>query len=465
MKKERNNQNQVFYTIIIIAVTVCAASLFTISCHNKPKRNPVILISIDTLRPDHLGTYGYNRATSPNIDRLAGESTVFENAYSHSPNTIISHATMLTSLHPIVHGVTPEYKMANSLQTLAEYYKTAGYTTGGFTTHNDWLCKEMGFAQGFEVFYSRYVNARAVNKEVFKFLDKHSDDEFFLFIHYYDVHSDFADLPYRTCTNMDQTFCKDYQGGFTGCQDGLCASELLKRFNDTGAPLPKQDLQYIIDLYDGGILYTDNYIGQFMNKLKELEIYDKTMIVLTADHGEEFREHGHFLHDQLYEETMHVPLIVKFPGAPIKRRVPQLAGVIDIMPTLLDFSAIPYNDLQGLSLLPVVNGDQSQDHPVFSTLKETGTDQADNISVRNHSYCYFTWDRFKNSFLFNRETDIHETIDLAARETEITSQMQRFAKEYFLTNCNIRNRLKHKRAKIQQNDETTKLLKSLGYLN
>ena len=166
----------------------------------RPKRNPIILISIDTLRSDHLGTYGYNRATSPNIDNLATESAVFENAYSQSPNTIISHATMLTSLHPIVHGVTPDYKLGPSLTTIAEYFKTAGYKTGGFTTHKDWLCRRMGFGQGFDAFYSEYVNARTVNRQVFEFLEKNADDEFFLFIHYYDVHSDFTDLPYRTST-------------------------------------------------------------------------------------------------------------------------------------------------------------------------------------------------------------------------------------------------------------------------
>ncbi len=431
----------------------------------RPKRNPIILISIDTLRSDHLGTYGYNRATSPNIDNLATESAVFENAYSQSPNTIISHATMLTSLHPIVHGVTPDYKLGPSLTTIAEYFKTAGYKTGGFTTHKDWLCRRMGFGQGFDAFYSEYVNARTVNRQVFEFLEKNADDEFFLFIHYYDVHSDFTDLPYRTSTYFDTAFCKDYQGDFNGCSDGVCASEYLKHLNETGTPLLDQDLQYIIGLYDGGILYTDHHIGQLMNKLKELEIYDNTMIVITADHGEEFREHGHFLHEQLFSEIMHVPLIMKFPHSQSIGRYPQMSGVIDIMPTMLDFSAIQHNGQQGISLLPIVNGSQTKGHPVFSTLKLSDICMEDHITVRNRTYSFFTWDKFKHTYLFNLNTDPEETADLSAQYTNIAGTMLKMTKKHFQLNYKARNRLKHKRRKVQQSAEATKRLKSLGYLN
>ena len=465
MKKERKSQISHFFFVLFAIIPAIIAGIITYSPDKPPKRNPVILISVDTLRADHLASYGYSRPTGPNLDRLADESAVFERAFSQSPNTIISHATMLTSLHPIVHGVTPEYKLGPSLTTLAEYFKKAGYKTGGFTTHKDWLCERMGFAQGFDAFYSEYVNAYTVNQQVFNFLRENQDEEFFLFIHYYDVHSDFTDLPYQTHTDYDNAFCKDYKGDFTGCGNGVCASEYLKELNKAGTPLLNQDLQYIIDLYDGGILYTDHHVGQLLEKLKELEIYDETMIVVTADHGEEFREHGHFLHEQLYDETMHVPLIIKFPFQKTIGHYPQIAGVIDIMPTILDTSGIPHQGLQGISLLPILKGTESHGHPAFSTLKETGSYKADYISVRNGAYSFFTWDRFAQSDLFNLKTDPEETADLSAQDTGIAGAMLKLARQYYQLNYKARNRLKNKRTKVTQSAEATKRLKSLGYLN
>jgi arylsulfatase A-like enzyme len=465
MEKERKAKISHFFFVAFAIIPAIIAGILSYSPDKKPKRNPVILISIDTLRPDHLGTYGYTRPTSPNIDRLASDAAVFENAYSHSPNTIVSHATMLTSLHPIVHSVTPEYKMAPTLDTIAEYYHTAGFKTGGFTTHKDWLCEKMGFAQGFDTFYSEYVNARTLNEQVFQYLEENAGVEFFLFLHYYDPHSDFTDLPYNTRTTFDTTFCQDYQGDFSGCEAGVCASEYLKQLNKTGTPLLNQDLQYIIDLYDGGVLYTDHHIGELLNKLKELEIYEDALIVITADHGEEFREHGHFLHDQLYDETMHVPLIMKFPNSLSKGHFPQMSGVIDIMPTMLEFSKIPHKGLQGTSLLPIIKGSKAEGHPVFSTLKETGTYKSDYISVRNRAHSLITWERFSNSYLFNLKTDPQETADLSSQNTQIADHMLNLAKKYYQINFKTRNRLKHKHTKVQQSDEAAKRLKSLGYLN
>lgn len=452
--------------IVVIAAAAAAVVLLLLP-GQAPSRAPVILISIDTLRADHLGVYGYHRNTSPHIDQLAGNGIVFTQAYAQSPNTIISHATMLTSLYPIVHGVTPEYRLEPEIETVTEYFQKQGYKTGGFTTHGAWLNEEMGFAQGFDDFFSRFVSGDNINSRVFAFLDEHAHGDFFLFVHYYDPHSDNYKLPYDTRTHFDRTFCPDYRGSFTGCRENLCASQLLKRLNETGRPLPAEDRQYMIDLYDGGILYTDFQLGRLFKKLKELDVYDRALILITADHGEEFREHGQFLHNQLYNEVMRVPLIIKPPGSRPQVRKNSPVGVIDIMPTLLEFAAIPYDNhnLQGRSLWPQIEGSEPRERTVFSTLKGVELSQADHLSLRNRTFSFHTWDKFSQFKLFNLKTDPGETRDILDPKDETFEKFLRLAKKQYHSQLKLRNRFKYKRTGVKQSRENIEKLKSLGYLN
>lgn len=469
MKKKRTLWGKIKLSLVLaivgIAAAVAAAVLFLLP-GQTPARPPVILISIDTLRADHLGVYGYHRNTSPHIDRLAEKGIVFTHAYAQSPNTIISHATMLTSLYPMVHGVTPEYRLAPEIETVAEYFQEQGYKTGGFTTHGAWLNEEMGFAQGFDDFFSRFVSGDNINSRVFAFLDEHGHRDFFLFVHYYDPHSDHYKLPYDTRTHFDRTFCPDYRGSFTGCRENLCASQLLKRLNETGQPLPAEDRQYIMDLYDGGILYTDFQLGRLFKKLKELDVYDKALILITADHGEEFREHGQFLHNQLYNEVMRVPLIIKPPGSRPQVRKNSPVGVIDIVPTLLEFAHIRYEDdhLQGRSLWPQIEGSEPGERIVFSTLKGVELSQADHLSLRDRTFSFHTWEKFSQFKLFNIKTDPGETRDILDPEDETLEKFLRLARNQYRSQLKLRNRFKYKRTGVKQSRENLEKLKSLGYL-
>jgi len=425
----------------------------------------VILISLDTLRADHMGVYGYNRDTTPYIEEFAKRSILFENVYAQSPNTLISHATMLTSLQPLVHKTSPEYILGDEYETLAEYFLKNGYSTGGFTTHGTWLDRRMGFAQGFEHFHSDFITAPMNNGHVFKFLDQNGDRRFFLFVHYYDIHSDYKNLPYDTATGFDRKFCKDYPGDFTGCKDTFCASAYLEKVNSEGWEMPREDLDYITALYDGGIAYTDFHVGQLFKRLKALGLFENSLIIITADHGEEFMEHGKVLHFQLYREITHVPLIVKLPGKSEHITITNPTGVIDIMPTILDMAGIKYKNLQGKSLLPMINGAEKGSRLVFSTMCGLKAHGEKEIFLRNRTTGLFTQDKFSKIEMYNIKTDPGETLDIAEKNKTVKKKLAGKAVEYYRNQWKVKKYFKYKRHKAVLTKEDRERLKSLGYLN
>ena len=322
----------------------------------------VILISIDSLRADHLGCYGYPKATSPNIDILANEGVVFTNAISTTTWTLPSHISMLTALYPEVHQVIHDgNKLSDKAVVCAEIMKEAGYLTAGFVS-GPYLSSKFGYNQGFDIYdddtisYSsneeshRGITSPKIHQQITKWLEQKYRSSFFLFIHYWDVHYDYAPPP-----PFDTMFDSDYTGTITGKN-----FETNKRINPQ---MSKRDLEHIIALYDGEIAFTDSYIGKLMKYLKHLGIYENTMVILTSDHGDEFFEHGCKGHrNNLFDETLKVPLIIKFPSSlaspsPLGMRINQQVSIIDIVPTFLDYLGItPYTALDGQSLLPLIAG-------------------------------------------------------------------------------------------------------------
>ena len=259
-----------------------------------PQAN-VILISIDTLRADHLSLYGYSRQTSPRLDELAARSFVFERAYAHSANTLVSHASLLTSLHPVSHGAQPDVPLDEAVTTLAESFRAQGYQTAGFFSNATWLSSKMGFAQGFDYFETTDGHAEKLNQSILYWLrsrklqsPKNEETPFFLFIHYFDVHSDWGELPYETRTAFDRKFVGEYNGDFRGCRAGKCSSTFLVAATFEPGLLSQEELEWVKALYDGGIAYTDHQIGYLLDQFRKLGYTDPTWIVVTGDHGEEF---------------------------------------------------------------------------------------------------------------------------------------------------------------------------------
>jgi arylsulfatase A-like enzyme len=324
--------------IIILALAV-ALSAFCIQHFllSKPRKTSVVFIMIDTLRADHLGTYGYSRNTSPNIDTFAKESIVFDYAVASAPWTPPAVASMFTGLYPISHGVIPPNDrelarqdgtaLAAEFQTLAEIFKENGYTTLGISP-NPWISEEFNFHQGFDTFLFRLrVDAARVVKEGIELLNKAKGDDkpFFLYMHFLDPHEPL---------NPPQKYSE------------IIATE--PKINGYGEKEEKK-----IDLYDAEIRFTDQKIGEFFSYLKAEGLYDDVAIVLVADHGEQFMEHGHQGHGlQLYDTELRVPFMFKLPHNKDGRRVGVTANTIDIFPTVLEMAHIPVPaNKPGFSLL------------------------------------------------------------------------------------------------------------------
>ncbi len=321
----------------------------------------VILISVDTLRADHLGCYGYSRATSSHIDTLASDGVTFVNAYASSPWTLPSHISLMTSLHGANHQVAYEDEsMDPSIPTLADVLRKnqfycAALTGGGFVS------AQYGFSKGFNSYSDeggilRQDSAEHLFHSTLRWLEREKDKGFFLFLHTFQPHSPYAcPPPYRSEFLEEDARWRhidliSYLGGMPGIY----------------RELPENDRQNIIDLYDGEIRYTDEtLIGPLIATLKDMGLYDRTLIVFTSDHGEEFFDHHGWGHGHsLYEESLKVPLIVKFPGSRFKgMKIEDTVPLVDIFPTILEEAGIEYADLiiDGQSLFPLITGEEKGD--------------------------------------------------------------------------------------------------------
>ncbi|HNQ24061.1 MAG TPA: sulfatase [Phycisphaerae bacterium] len=334
----------------------------------------VLLISVDTLRPDHLGCYGYQRPTSPRIDQLAAEGALFENAISSTSWTLPAHAALFTGLADSVHRCQDmDQRLADSHTTLAERLQAAGYATVGFFS-GPALHPVFGLGQGFD----KYVdctsfkdltlkvlaagqsldggvvqgasNADVTNPRVFEevrnWLHDHQRRPFFMFVHLWDVHFDFIPPP-----PYDRMFDPDYTGTVTG-QNFLLDPAI-------NAKMPPRDIRHLMALYDGEIAWTDAHVGRILDELDALNLRDSTIVMLVADHGEEFFEHGHKGHRHtLFDEVIRIPWIVRYPGRLTGGlRVPAQVRIIDVMPTVLELLGMPLaTDVMGSSRVPLLEG-------------------------------------------------------------------------------------------------------------
>ena len=311
-------------------------------------RPNVVLITLDTTRADHLGCYGYERETSPNLDRLAEASIVYTNMIATSSWTLPAHATLFTGKFTSSHGARydPEgplvlsdaiegpwsiYRargLGEEGRTLAQVLKEAGYATGA-VVGGPWMKRVFGLDRGFDFYDDGQVTtlqgalAEQVTDSALAWLGQRDDREFFLFVNYYDPH-----VPYLPPTEFQHAF--------------LPESHPL-----VGA---KRSLEDLRDLYDAEILYMDREVGRLLDGLKELESFDSSWIIVTADHGELFGEQGRFGHGYtLFEGEIRIPLIVKPPAGRWKPgQSEEIIQLIDITPMILD--------ALGLEIPPGVRG-------------------------------------------------------------------------------------------------------------
>ncbi|HSP96095.1 MAG TPA: sulfatase [Candidatus Dormibacteraeota bacterium] len=309
-------------------------------------RPNVLLVSIDSLRADHVHAYGYERETTPQLDALARDGTLFRTVVSPTSWTLPAHMTLLTALPPERHGVVADgQRLTGDATFLAEVLWRAGYATAGFVSA-PYLDAVYGFSQGFD-HYDDYTIAKR------SFDDSHRGQTsppllgivsdwlrqwaaggrqrpFFAFVHMWDVHYDYTPPP-----PYDTMFDPDYRGSVTG--------EDYENGTQVHPGMDPRDLAHVVALYDGEIRYTDHYLGLLLDQLRALGVLDQTIVVVTADHGDEFFEHGRKGHKQaLYDESILVPLIIRYPSrVPPAHVVPEQVRLMDVAPTIVALAGLP----------------------------------------------------------------------------------------------------------------------------
>jgi arylsulfatase A-like enzyme len=389
----------------------------------------LILISIDTLRADHLSLYGYSRTTSPSVDALGDESIVFERAYSQSPKTAESHMTLFTGLYPGAHGVknlrASNRPLGVEVPTLASMLSAAGYRTAAFHGAGN-ITAELGFDRGFDLFEAP-GNVDLVFDAGARWLETHAAGApFFLFLHTGVTHD-----PYRPPAEYAERFVDPDYAGDIG-PDADARRQALKeggywRLHELWWELVDHrdpaDVQHLRDLYDALIARMDEQLARFLARSEALGLADSTLLVFLSDHGEEFLDHRGFRHSNVHREVMHVPLIVRLPGSEGQARrglrVKAPVQLVDVLPTLLDALGLPIPaHVQGRSLAALLDSDVPVDHPVFSQWESRKL-----RALRTEEWTYIrTW---SGERLYHLPDDPDEHHDVSAERPKVLAQLRR----------------------------------------
>jgi arylsulfatase A-like enzyme len=447
----------------------------------KEKETNFILLSLDTLRPDHLGCYGYSRMTSPNLDKLSEDSVLFENTFSTTSWTLPAHVSMITSLN------TPHHRVINSRQripasslTLADFLRGKNFICTAFTG-GGFLSTKYGFSKGFDSYQEmrkkgrddsfRLNEAESLKDRISEWLDKNHDKKFFLFLHTYQPHS-----PYANQSDFGKMFLAEGAKWHMITED-----EIIGEKGQVNTVLSEEEKENLISLYDGEIRYTDECLIQsLVKKLKELDIYDNTVIVITSDHGEEFYEHESWFHGvSLYNESIKIPLIIKFPHSLYKgRRVKEIARIVDIMPTILEMAGIKTSssETDGKSLLRIIKSKEKKARNFYSDLTiNKFKDDLPSIFSTNRNHYKLILNKVINSpyikrtvknvedkkiELYNIEFDRYEMRNVAAAYNyrNLCAELIERLEEYY-------EKLKTTTAEtLEIDEELRRSLKALGYI-
>ena len=441
-------------TLICLVGLVVLLNLayFVYSQSVKSDRPNLILISIDTLRADHLSCYGYDRNTSPNIDRFARDGVLFTNTIAQSSWTLPSHMSMLTGLYPSGHGVLSKHnKLGDEHLTVAEILQNAGYETAAITDRV-YLSQRYGY-QGFDFYHDKgCLKCRGAIKKTYKravkWLRKGHSRPFFLFLHTYQVHAPYDPLP-----DYDIYSDKSYRGITYGYVKYAHYGKIEDKFG-------LEDYLYLIDKYDGEIFYADHFLGKLFKKLKQLGLYNNSIIILTSDHGENFLDHkAHGVgHGELYDEIVKVPLIIKAPMFPTNKIVEAQVESIDIVPTVLE--------LLDISIPVRVDGES-----LVELVKLGSYDSVFAFSQKDHEYKMIRskdWkllQRSQSEFeLFDLIKDPKEQLNIFAQETEVAKSLFEALNIWSDTQKQL-SKSNSTDNKIELDKELTDQLKALGYIN
>jgi len=466
----------------------------------------VLLLTIDCLRADRLGYAGYRRQLSPNIDSLAERAAVFNQAFASGPRTAESFPAILASTYPMAIG--GKWRLPESLRMLAEVLSEAGYLSGAFHS-NPFLSTAQGYPRGFKTFWdsmertpltskvgarlmprlnpqsklyrslrrlarrfesgvgvSHYVRAGEITNKAIQWIAG-ATSPFFLWLHYMDLHYPFSPPEAYLRKIRPQGISKRRQ------------SRALVRSLEDPASTSAEDRQVLVDLYDAGLNYLDEQIGVLLNTLSNLPIGKDTLLIITADHGEEFLEHGDFGHGamvhkaqngkariKLYDELLQVPLLLHHPKLKhLGKQIPALVSLVDIPPTVVDLLGLPkVTSWQGFSLAPLLRGEVqslSEREGVFSEYALRDADvHYPIVAYRTQGWKYIHDGAFGQHQLYNLEQDPGELQDLYQPEHPALPPIQQRVEEHLSLMPTGRVPL----VETQMDPEMVERLKSLGYL-
>ncbi len=473
----------------------------------KPSLN-IIFLLVDALRADHLSCYGYSKNTSPNIDQIAKEGILFSNAFANSSWTKPTTATIFSSLYLSSHNVNNvSTGLSEEATILFEPIKKYGYSTGIFSSNN-FVAPLYGFDQGVDYFYtfkpsitlrlsigliirkigtlnsytykvynifrkleqlilSRHIvdiTADGLNRCFLDWIDSLNGERFFAYIHYMEVHG-----PYTPPPPYDKMF-------FPSSKVSLLKPALkIRPVRSAFEHMPEtmsfeEKREFLISQYDGEIRWLDASIGKLIEQLKKKNILDETLIIITADHGEEFFEHSNWGHSSrnLFDELIHIPLIMRYPKKlPPGAKIDALIQQVDLMPTIFDFCDIPLSSCkmsQGHSIIPLFKENEKNYINKF-VISESYKASENNLrrSIRNqkNKLILSNIDSKIELLLFDLKNDPEEQINIV--ESDLTNRT------YLLQNLKqfVENLPKYSKftKSTVMDQETRQRLKALGYIN
>ena len=420
----------------------------------------VLVICVDSLRADHLGCYGYERDPSPCINKVANDGVLFTNAISQAPWTKPSVASLFASMYMSVHNVWYGYKdtkdyaiscrMSDDIVTLAEILKIHGYETAGFGQKLH-LHKEFGFKQGFDLLNMRLGKSANITNNMISWLHRRQPNKFFLYIHYDDAH-----FPYNPPDKFKMYDVYKSNANVTG--------ENFKSIRSGEIKLSKEDINHIIASYDGEIRCVDEKIGLLLKQLDGMGYGNNTLVIILADHGDEFMEHGGVAHGHtLYEELIRVPLIMKGPTIPKNVQITGLAQSIDIAPTILDILDLqPDKEMEGRSLVPLIFTGQEVHDAVYSERKSYNGEFL--RGIRSKKWKLIRDFDTKQSLLFDLENDPGEIANVRDQYPKIAAELELQLFEWLNRENAKVNKTQYK-GTVKIDEATKERLKSLGYAN
>ncbi len=426
----------------VLLLCALAAGIVGVGCNKKAVYPNVVLISVDTLRADRLGSYGSRAGLTGMMDFWAQRGVRFANAWSAAPWTLPSHASAMTGLYPTEHrAIDDKINIDKAAPMLAERLHAAGFATGAYVSHY-YLGEEYGFGRGFDDFFIK-PDAKAddmVSKAI-RWLERRKKGKpFFLFLHLFDPHA-----PYQPPVDIAK---KHYPADVDFIVPGT-TKDIMSVVNQWPSDHAQKTLRALQALYDGEVEFVDKQLEVLFKSLQDQKLDTNTIIILMSDHGEEFMEHGLMEHGfTLYQEQLHVPFIWYYPAAmPSGAVVDEPVSLIDLLPTLLDYLRLPpVEKVSGVSLAGFLRNEK----PKFARflLAETTRQGPDRVAIVKEFKKYIYSPQFRmngrqfEEKYFNLLDDPGETKNLLAVDS---AEAQRLAGQLFSSGLYVQRRVWHLR--------------------